>query len=175
MTGPERATKEQARERTIIERDEAQEFAGDAYYVVTGHSPEWSNNFGYEAALQEIKDCVSVLKQAARHTEATGEAREIANKCLDGVGTTRALTLGALQFVRDRIATALTESARAAEERAIERCAKAICPHCAAGRYFADSGRRFHGYEGFGFAEDRNCRAAAVWDLRAIRVQEDGR
>lgn len=53
-------------EQLIGERDDAQEAMSQAYYLVTGRSPEWSNKFGYEQALEDIADAMSVLKRAAR-------------------------------------------------------------------------------------------------------------
>lgn len=50
---------------TIDRRDEAEECVSDIYFKVIGRSPEWSNNFGYAEALQEIEDAVSVLKTVA--------------------------------------------------------------------------------------------------------------
>lgn len=46
----------------IIERDDAEEAMSQAYYLVTGRSPEWSNVFGYPEALNEIRDAITVLK-----------------------------------------------------------------------------------------------------------------
>ena len=51
---------------TIRERDDAEEAMSQAYYLVTGRSPEWSNNFGYEQALEDIKDACELLRKAAR-------------------------------------------------------------------------------------------------------------
>ena len=52
--------------RAVGERDKAQEVVSQAYYLVTGRSPAWSDLFGYDEALEEIADAVSVLKQAAK-------------------------------------------------------------------------------------------------------------
>lgn len=52
----------------IIERDEAEEAMSQAYYLVTGRSPEWSNIFGYTEALEEISDAVALLKAVAKPT-----------------------------------------------------------------------------------------------------------
>ena len=51
-------------EKAITERDAAQEAMSQAFYLVTGRSPEWSNLFGYAEALEEIGDAVAVLKQS---------------------------------------------------------------------------------------------------------------
>lgn len=50
----------------IDERDAAEESLSQAYYLVTGRSPEWSNLFGHTEALSEIEEAVSTLKAAAR-------------------------------------------------------------------------------------------------------------
>lgn len=55
-----------ALEKAVDERDSAEEAMSQAYYVVTGKSPEWSNLFGYEQANEEIADVVAVLKQVAK-------------------------------------------------------------------------------------------------------------
>ena len=50
----------------IDERDRAEESLSQAYYIVTGRSPEWSNQFGHDQALIEIAETVKLLKDAAR-------------------------------------------------------------------------------------------------------------
>ncbi len=50
----------------VDERDAAEEAMAQAYYIVTGRSPEWSNQFGYEQALLEIAAAVRLLKSAVR-------------------------------------------------------------------------------------------------------------
>lgn len=50
----------------IAGRDKAEEFASHIYFLVFGHSPEWSNHFGYDEATEEIKDAIEALKGAAR-------------------------------------------------------------------------------------------------------------
>jgi hypothetical protein len=63
---------------TIDRRDEAEECVGDIYYKIIGRSPEWSNNFGYPQALEEIEDAVSALKLAARPLPPREAVREAA-------------------------------------------------------------------------------------------------
>ncbi len=58
--------KETAMLRPIDERDEAEEWIGRIYFMMIGHSPEWSNNFGYEEAFEEIKDAKQLLGEAAK-------------------------------------------------------------------------------------------------------------
>lgn len=53
--------------KVIDERDAAEQALSQAYYIITGNSPEWSNNFGHAEALQEITDAVTLLKSAAKH------------------------------------------------------------------------------------------------------------
>ncbi len=52
--------------KLIEERDGAEEALSQAYYLVTGRSPQWSNMFGFEQALEDIGDAVSSLKLAVR-------------------------------------------------------------------------------------------------------------
>lgn len=42
--------------QTIDERDAAEEALSQAYFLIKGQSPQWSNNFGHEEALEEIED-----------------------------------------------------------------------------------------------------------------------
>lgn len=60
----------------IDERDNAEEALSQAFYIVTGRSPEWSNLFHHNEALEEIKDAVSVLKQAARPEPTQGASAD---------------------------------------------------------------------------------------------------
>lgn len=48
--------------QAIDERDKAEEALSQAYYLATGRSPEWSNKFGHDDAVEEIGDVVAVLK-----------------------------------------------------------------------------------------------------------------
>lgn len=57
-------TTEKHLDQTIQERDDAEQALSQAYYLVIGRSPEWSNVFGHKEALQEIEDAVSLLKQS---------------------------------------------------------------------------------------------------------------
>jgi hypothetical protein len=59
-------TEERKFEQVVSERDAAEEAMSQAYYLVTGKSPEWSNLFGYSQALEEIKDACDVLRQIAK-------------------------------------------------------------------------------------------------------------
>jgi len=52
--------------KLIDERDRAEEALSQAYYLVIGRSPEWSNLFGHAEALEEIEEACEVLRKAAR-------------------------------------------------------------------------------------------------------------
>jgi Lar family restriction alleviation protein len=53
-------------ENAVSERDAAEDAVSQIYFIVTGHSPEWSNTFGFEQAIQEIEEAINLLKQAAK-------------------------------------------------------------------------------------------------------------
>ena len=55
-------------EQLTNERDAAEDALSQAYFLITGRSPEWSNLFGYAEALQEIDEAQSLLRQAAKGT-----------------------------------------------------------------------------------------------------------
>ena len=57
---------EKAMLQLIDERDAAEECLSQMYYLVTGNSPQWSNLFGHEHALEDVGNAVSVLKQSAK-------------------------------------------------------------------------------------------------------------
>jgi hypothetical protein len=71
----------------IDQRDEAENALSQAYFLVTGNSPEWSNNFGYEQALEDIKDASDALRKSlATSTFSQGFAAGVeaaAAKCDD--------------------------------------------------------------------------------------------
>lgn len=50
----------------IQDRDDAEEAMSQAYFIVTGKSPEWSNCFGYRDALEEITDACFLLRKAVK-------------------------------------------------------------------------------------------------------------
>lgn len=50
----------------IDEREEAAEAMSQAYYLVIGKSPEWSNVFGYKQALEEIDIAQRMLREAIK-------------------------------------------------------------------------------------------------------------
>lgn len=48
----------------IDQRDAAEEAFSQAYFLVTGRSPEWSNRFGHAEALEEIEDACTLLRKS---------------------------------------------------------------------------------------------------------------
>lgn len=52
--------------QVIDARDAAEEALSQAYYLVTGRSPEWSNLFGRAEALTDIEDACDMLRLAVR-------------------------------------------------------------------------------------------------------------
>jgi hypothetical protein len=57
---------ERALGQVIDERDAAEDALSQAFYLITGHSPEWSNVFGHAQALEEIGDACALLREAAK-------------------------------------------------------------------------------------------------------------
>ena len=53
-------------DQLISERDEAEEALSQAYFIVIARSPEWSNNFHYSEALEEISDACAVLRETVK-------------------------------------------------------------------------------------------------------------
>src|SRR3546814_20490929 len=53
------AREEQSHSRTIDERDAAEKALSDAYAIVTGRPPEWSNHFGFKEALDAMEDALA--------------------------------------------------------------------------------------------------------------------
>lgn len=48
------------------QRDDAEQALSQAYYLVTGSSPAWSDTFGHEQALEDIGEAVAALKSALK-------------------------------------------------------------------------------------------------------------
>lgn len=57
------AALEKSESQLVDERDFAEEVISQAYFLITGRSPEWSNLFGYPQALDEIDDAQRLLRQ----------------------------------------------------------------------------------------------------------------
>lgn len=49
-------------DQLMTERDNAEEAMSQAYYLVVGESPEWSNLFGYKEALEAIDEAQHTLR-----------------------------------------------------------------------------------------------------------------
>ena len=62
----ELAAKEKEHLQTIDERDKAEDALSQAYCLVTGSSPEWSNLFGYDQAIEDIKNGIIAREQDLR-------------------------------------------------------------------------------------------------------------
>jgi len=64
--------------QSVTERDSAEESLSQAYYLVTGRSPEWSNLFGQSHALNEIDEALTILRSEAKACQAlrTAMAKE---------------------------------------------------------------------------------------------------
>lgn len=61
----EREKEERAHIRTIDQRDDAEKALSDMFSAVTGRGPEWSNNFGYPEAIEEVEATIAELVRAA--------------------------------------------------------------------------------------------------------------
>jgi hypothetical protein len=68
------AQEERAHLQTIDQRDRAEEALSQAYFLITGRSPEWSNLFGYDEALEEIDDAQKTLREVAAPQAAVPES-----------------------------------------------------------------------------------------------------
>ncbi len=53
----------------IDERDAAEQCLSQMYYLVIGHSPEWSNLFGHAQALEDVEDALSTFKQTIKREQ----------------------------------------------------------------------------------------------------------
>lgn len=71
----------------VDERDAAEETIGQIYYLILGHSPEWSNFFGHKEAIEKIMEVVNLLKQSAKELTTTQQklaaALDIASKLVE--------------------------------------------------------------------------------------------
>jgi len=68
IPAPKVDSKEDQDDRAILqvidERDAAEEALSQAYYLITGSSPHWSNRFGYKEALEDIDDAQQLLRKS---------------------------------------------------------------------------------------------------------------
>ncbi len=58
------------------ERDDAEQALSQAYYLVTGRSPEWSNLFGHNEAHEEIEATMNLLKSEIKEARLTCAAAQ---------------------------------------------------------------------------------------------------
>lgn len=58
----EAEAEERAHLQTIDERDRAEEALSQAYYLIKGESPQWSNLFGHEQVLDDIDDAQRCIR-----------------------------------------------------------------------------------------------------------------
>ena len=63
-------SEERSHLQTIDQRDAAENAISQAYFLVKGESPEWSNLFGYDEALEEISDALKCLRISVSNLEA---------------------------------------------------------------------------------------------------------
>jgi hypothetical protein len=70
--------------QTIDERDRAEEALSQAYFLVTGRSPEWSNLFGHDEAIEDIDDAQKSLRAEIKTLEAKNAALKARVEQLSG-------------------------------------------------------------------------------------------
>ncbi|MDT8871562.1 hypothetical protein RAA17_12020 [Komagataeibacter rhaeticus] len=58
--------------QVIEERDECEQVISDLYRAAMGEYPEWSNNFGYRDAVEDVVDYVHALRTKALNEGAAG-------------------------------------------------------------------------------------------------------
>lgn len=61
--------KEQADLQVLAERDRAEDALSQAYCLIVGKSPEWSNHFGHTEALSDIENAMYDLRHAENKKE----------------------------------------------------------------------------------------------------------
>jgi hypothetical protein len=50
----------------VRKRDDAEQALSQAYYLVTGNSPRWSETFGYDEALEDIRDACVLMRASLK-------------------------------------------------------------------------------------------------------------
>lgn len=60
--------------QTLTERDEAEEALSQMYFLITGRSPEWSNLFGHQHAIEDVDDAQKCLRAEIKQLEAELES-----------------------------------------------------------------------------------------------------
>lgn len=83
--------------KTIDQRDAAEDALGDAYALVTGNQPEWSNAFGYANALEDITNTIAAQSERItaldqRHEEDAAEVKRLNHALTDCDAEVLALT-----------------------------------------------------------------------------------
>ncbi len=68
--------------QVIDERDDAAQALSQAYYLMTGNSPQWSNVFGHKEALEEIEEAIELLKSPHRSPPVPESMKELGLKCV---------------------------------------------------------------------------------------------
>lgn len=68
---------EQKMMKLIDERDAAEEALSQAYYLVTGKSPDWSSGFGRNEALGDIEDACALLREVAKSADRDNEVKRL--------------------------------------------------------------------------------------------------
>ncbi len=97
----------------IDERDSAQEAISQAYYLIIGQSPEWSNVFGYKEAIEEIDLAQRSLRaHVAKPPEQRPEAVIDALKHIAGYEISDSLNYYNARAMIERAREALSELAR---------------------------------------------------------------
>ena len=94
---------EKAHLQTIDERDAAEEALSQAYYLITGHSPEWSNLFGHQEALPETPLAVSGVVAVMLALEAIDGAQ----RCMRAEIAQKGQQVAALEARNGELKTAL--------------------------------------------------------------------
>lgn len=74
LLAAERARADAQIEQLVDERDAAEETVSQIYFLVTGRSPEWSNEFGHEQATEEIVEATTLLRDSVKAERARAEA-----------------------------------------------------------------------------------------------------
>lgn len=70
------AKEERDQLQLIVQRDAAEEALSQAYFLITGRSPEWSNLFGHDEALEEIDAAQQTLRKSlTTHPQLSDEVR----------------------------------------------------------------------------------------------------
>lgn len=80
----ENEREERAASQLLDERDAAEEALSQAYFLITGRSPEWSNLFGYREALDEVDNAQELLRDEISSLRSTALTRDEAEAPLVG-------------------------------------------------------------------------------------------